>query len=180
MFRIHVDPVFDCFLFYWEVKMSLYSPCAAPGPALFYAKICPGWKYALVQSIFRTELCPSLGFFFRGEKCPLLDLNRGIVTLLTYHGYLTWSTWHLKYLQLSGISPILHNALDRIIYPIFPPFCQVIQRCFQVWKGHNNDLFYLYWIDSTFWSLWCVSSEFYAISNHLLKKTGGEAILFVL
>ena len=29
-----------------------------------------------------------------------------------------------------GVSPISHNALDQIIYIIFPPFCQVIHVLF--------------------------------------------------
>ena len=29
-----------------------------------------------------------------------------------------------------GVSPISHNALDQIIYMIFPPFCQVIHVLF--------------------------------------------------
>ena len=44
-----------------------------------------------------------------------------------------------------GVSLISDNALGRIIYTIFPPFCQVIQSCSQEWKGHNDDdLFDLY------------------------------------
>ena len=42
-------------------------------------------------------------------------------------------------LKPDGLLPISHNALDRIIYMIFPPFYQVIQSCSQVWKGHNDD-----------------------------------------
>ena len=40
-----------------------------------------------------------------------------------------------------GVLPISHNALDRIIYAIFPPFCQIIQRCSQAWKSDIDDLF---------------------------------------
>ena len=53
------------------------------------------------------------------------------------------------------LCPISHNALDRIIYTIFPPFCQVIQSCSQAWKGHNDDDFVRPVLDSKFCSLLC-------------------------
>ena len=52
-------------------------------------------------------------------------------------------------------SDISHNALDRIIYTIFPPFCQVIQSCSQAWKGHNDDDLVRPVLDSKFCSLLC-------------------------
>ena len=51
-------------------------------------------------------------------------------------------------MNTGGVSPISHNALDRTIYTIFPPFFSVIQSwCYQASKGqNNNDLFDLYLI----------------------------------
>ena len=48
---------------------------------------------------------------------------------------------HLALQFSGGVPPISHNALDRIIYAIFWPRFQVIQRCPFHWKGHMDDLF---------------------------------------
>ena len=40
-----------------------------------------------------------------------------------------------------GVPPVSHNALDRIIYAIFPPLFQVIQRCSVEAEGSHRDLF---------------------------------------
>ena len=56
-------------------------------------------------------------------------------------------------------------ALYRIIYEIFPPFCQVIQHCSQEWKGHINDLFDLYLTRYLVFAFCRVSSHFYAHWN---------------
>ena len=39
---------------------------------------------------------------------------------------------------------ISHNALNRIVYAIFQPPFQAIQRCSLHWKGHIDDLFDMY------------------------------------
>ena len=53
--------------------------------------------------------------------------------------YIIKSVWFV----LDDIPPLSRNVLDRIIYASFPPFCQVIQRCPQEWKG-QWDLLNLY------------------------------------
>ena len=55
-----------------------------------------------------------------------------------------------------GVSPISHNALDRIIFMIFLPFCQVIQLLFWSVKGsHNDALFELLLLVTRFRSSSC-------------------------
>ena len=54
------------------------------------------------------------------------------------------NAWHNG--LTGGVSPISHDALNQIIYMIFPPFCQVIHVLFLSveGEGHNSDLFGLY------------------------------------
>ena len=80
-------------------------------------------------------------------------------------------TWNIKFIfkKYRGVSPVSHNALDRIAYAMFAPLFQWFYVV--LWNGHITCVFYL--------SCVCASSEKLDIC-HVGRPFSRDRLILVL